>query len=75
MAGQVEIANDLRPQKRNYVGAHRELEARKHFFGDRGAAQHMTALEHQNFLAGARQIGGGGKAVMPPANDDCLVLV
>ena len=74
MAGQIEIANDLRPQQRDYIGAHRELESGKDFFGDGGAAEHVTALEHQNFFAGARQVSGVGEAVMASADDDCVVF-
>ncbi len=51
VARQVEVADDFRTQQRDHVGAHRELEARVDFFGDGGAAEHVAALEHENFLA------------------------
>ncbi len=74
MAGKVEIANDFRTQQRDHVGAHRELEAGKDFFRDSRAAEHVSALQHQNFLPGSRQIGGGGEAVVASSDDDCVVF-
>ena len=74
MAGQIEVANDLRAQQRDYVGAHRELESGKDFFGDGGAAEHVTTLQHQNFLTGAGQVGGRGEAVVASSDDDCVVF-
>src|SRR5690348_11337131 len=74
MAGQVEIANDLRAQQRDYVGAHRELESGKDFLGDGGASEHVAPLQHQDFLACARQIGGGGEAVVASSDNDCVVF-
>ena len=74
VAGKIEIANDLGPQQRDYVGTDRELESGEDFFGDRGAAEHVTALEHQDFFPGARQIGGGGQAVVASSDDDCIVF-
>ena len=72
--GQIEIANDFRAQQGDHVGADRELEAGKNFFGDRGAAEHVTAFQHQHFLAGARQVGGIDQAVVAAADDDHVVL-
>ena len=74
VAGKIEIANDLRAQQRDYIGADRELESGKNFFGDGGAAEHVTTLQHQNFFPGARQIGGGGEAVVASSDDDCVVF-
>ncbi len=74
MAGQIEVANDLRPQQRNHVGAHREFEARENFFGAGGAAQHVAAFKDQNFLAGTRQIRGVDQAVVASADHDHVVF-
>ena len=74
VAGKVEIANDLRPQQRDHVRAHRELEAGKNFFGEGRAAQHVAAFEHENFLAGARQISGVDEAVVASADHDHIVF-
>ena len=74
MARKIEIANDLRTQQRDHVGAHRELESGENFFGDGSAAEHVTAFEHENFLPRARQIGGGGEAVVASADDDYVVF-
>ena len=37
------------------------------------AAEHVTAFEHENFLAGARQIGGVDQAVVASADHDHIV--
>ena len=39
-----------------------------------GAAEHVAALEHQNFLAGARQVGGVDQAVVASADHDDVVF-
>ena len=63
------------PQQRDDVGADGELEAGKHFFGDRGAAEHVAAFEHQHFLARARQISSVDQSVMSATNDDDVVFI
>ncbi len=73
MAGKIEIADNLRPQQRDHVGAHRELESGEDFFGDGGPAEHVPALQHQHFLSGARQIGGVDEAVVASADHDHIV--
>src|SRR5713101_1593881 len=74
VTGQVEIADDLRPQKRHDVRAHRELKSRADFFGTGRAGQDVAALEHENFPAGLGQVGGGGQTVVASADDDYVVL-
>ena len=34
-----------------------------------GPAQPLAPLEHEDRLAGAREVGSGGEAVVPPADD------
>ena len=75
MTRQIEFANDLRTQERDDVRANRKLEAGKDFFRDGRAAEYVTALEHQNLLAGARKIGGVDQTVVAAANDDDVVLI
>ena len=60
--------------KRNHVGADGELEAGEDFFGNSGAAEHVTALEHQNFFAGAGEVGGVDQAVVASADHDDVVF-
>ena len=72
--GEVEVADDLGPQQRDDVGAHRELEAREDFLGHRRAAEHVTPFEDENFLSGAREVGGVDQAVVPASDDDDVVL-
>ena len=73
MARQVELADDLRPQQRHDVRADRELEAGEDLLGDRGAAEHVPALEHEHLAARARQVGGAGQPVVAAADDDRVV--
>ena len=74
VARQVEVADDFRPQQRDHVRADRELEARVDLFGDGGAAEHVAALEHENFLAGLGQVGGVDQAVVAAADHDDVVF-
>ena len=69
MARQVEVADDLGPQQRDDVRTDRVAEARKHFFGDGGAAEDVTALEDEDLAPRARQIRRGGQPVVPAADD------
>ena len=75
MARQIELADDLRPQQRDDVRADRELEARKHFFGDRRAAEHVPPLEHEDLPPRAREIRGVDQAVVAAADDDDVEYV
>ena len=74
VAGQVEVADDLRPQQRHHVRRHRELEAGEHLFGDRRATEHVTTLEHEHLASCARQVGRTGQAVVAAADDDRVIL-
>src|SRR5579863_7756259 len=73
VARQVELADDLGPKQGDDIGADGKLEAGKHLFGDRRAAQHVPALEHQNLLPGARQIRGVDQTVVSATDDDRVV--
>ena len=75
VAGKIEIANDLRPQQRDHVRADGKFEAGNDLFGASRAADDVTALQHQDLLAGAREIGGVDQAVVPAADDDGVVTV
>ena len=74
MTWKVEIANDLRPQQRNYIRANRELKPRHDLFGHGGATKHMAALQQQNFFSGACQVGGVHQAVVAAANHNYVVV-
>ena len=74
VAGKVEVANDFRPQQRDDVGANGKLESGEDFFGDGGAAEDVTAFEHEDFLAGAGEVGGVDEAVVAAADDDDVVF-
>ena len=51
------------------------LEAGIDLLGDRGAAEHVPALEHQHLPPRAREIGGVDQTVVPAADDDDVVVV
>ena len=74
VAREVEVADDFRAQQRDDVGADRELEAREDLFGDGGAAEHVTALEHENFFARLGEVGGVDEAVVASADHDDVVF-
>ena len=74
MTGQMQLADDFGAQQRDDVGADGEFEAWKDFFGDRSAADEMTAFEDQDFSAGPRQVRGSGQAIVSATDDDGVVL-
>ena len=70
---QLEIANDLGPEKAHDVGKHRELESRKNLLADGGTAQNLPALKHEHPPAGARQVRCRNQAIVAAADDDHVV--
>ena len=75
VAGQIEIADDLRAQQRHDVGADGDVEAGKHLFGHGRAAQHVPPLEHEHATPRARQIRRVRQPVVAAADHDHVVLV
>ena len=73
VAREIEVADDFRPQQRDYVRADGKFEAGKNFFGAGGAAENVAAFEHQNFLSGAGEVGGVDEAVVAAADHDYVV--
>ncbi len=71
---QVELADDLGPQQRHDVRAHRVLEAGVDLLGHRRAAEHVAALEHQHLPAGAREVRRAHQPVVAAANHDDVVV-
>src|SRR5215813_13955735 len=72
---QIKLANNFGTQQRNDIRTHLELKARKYFFRDCRTAQHVRALEHQDFLAGACEVSGIHKSIVATANNDDVVTV
>ena len=73
--GQLQVGDDLRVEQADGVGRDRIAETRMEFLGDRGAADHLAALDHLHAQPGHRQIGRAGEAVMPRADDDNVGFV
>ena len=71
---QVEVADDLRAEERDDVGADRVLEARIDLLGDRRAAEHVAPLEHEHLAPRAREIRRVHQAVVAAADDDDIVI-
>ncbi len=69
---QLEVADDLGPQQAHHVGELAEAVAREDFFGDGGATDDLAPLEHDHFLAGAREVRGRDHAVVAGADDDSI---
>ena len=57
-------------QQAGEVGAGRHADAGEGLFDGAGAADAFAAFEHEDALAGARQVGGAGRAVVAGADDD-----
>src|ERR1041384_7700191 len=75
MAWQVEVANDLWPQKGNNVRTDRELESGENLFRDGGGTEHVSALQHQHFFARTSKVRSVREAVVASANHDNVVFV
>ena len=75
MPRQIEFTNNFGSQQRYNIRADGKLETGKHFFRNRSTAEHMPALQHEDLFAGAREIRGIHKTVMPASNNDDVVLV
>ncbi len=61
------------PQQAHDVREHREREAGEDLLAHRRAADALAPLEHDDALAGAREIGGADEAVVAAADDDRVV--
>jgi hypothetical protein len=68
--GECELFDDKWMQEAGEIGAGRHLHAREWFFDGAGAADALARFKDQDALAGAREIGGAGEAVVARADDD-----
>ncbi len=76
VAVELEIAQDRGRQQAHHVGEHGDLVVRAPWlFGDGRSADQRPALEHHGAFAGSREVRGGDEAVVPAADDDCVVGV
>ncbi len=73
--GKFQIRNDLRVEQAHRVGGDRIAEARREFFGDGGAADHLAALDDLHPQPGHRKISCAGEAVVPRTDDDDVCFV
>ncbi len=69
VARQVEVADDFRVEQRDGIGGHRIAEAGVELLGHGGAADDRSPLEHRDFEARRREIGGAHQAVVAAADD------
>ena len=70
LLGEPQVADDLRIEQAHSVGRDRVAEARMKLLRDRGAADHLAALDDAHAQARHREIGRAGEAVMASADDD-----
>jgi len=75
VAGQLELADDLRAQERDDVGGDAEPEPRHDLLGDGSASEDVPALEHDDAEPGACQICAADEAVVAAADDDRVVAL
>src|ERR1700678_499334 len=62
-------------EKSGQIGARRHPHAREGFFDRTSAAHACPALEHQDALAGACQVGSASEAVVTRTDDDDVPLL
>ena len=72
---QVELPDDLRPQQRDHVRTLRKQEPGKNLFCHCGAAQHVPALENDDFLPCFCKIRGIDQPIVAAADDDHVVVL
>src|SRR5207249_1614827 len=72
VTGQVEFGDDEGMEEADEVRAraHHEPAIVKRAVESARSAQLLPAFEHEDGASGAREIGGGGQAVVPAADDD-----
>src|SRR5271168_5313005 len=75
MAGQIEVADNLRAQQGHHIRKYGKLEAGNDFFGNCSAAEHVPPFEHEHFLALAGEISRVDQAVVPAADDNNVVFL
>ncbi len=69
-SNQAQLIDHQRMQKSGEVRAGRHADAGEGLFDGTGASDARAALQHQDALAGAGQVGCAGEAVMTCADDD-----
>ena len=70
---EVELPDDLGPEQRDHVGTDGEFEPWENFLSDRRSAEHVTALQDQDLLSRASQVGRVDQAVVTAADDNDVV--
>jgi hypothetical protein len=70
---QIEVADNLGPEEAVDVCCCRNLEAGPQLLGDAGAAQNLSALQHQDLDTGFGQVRGSHKTVVTAADNDEVV--
>ena len=73
MAGEVELADDLRAEQRNDVGGHAEPESGEDLLGDGRSSHQVAALEDDDAEARPGQVGRGGQPVVTSPHDRDVV--
>src|SRR5216684_7716437 len=74
VSGKIKVADYLRPQQRYDVRTNGKFESGENFFRHRGPAEHVTALQHEDFLTRACEIRGVGQAIVSAADYDYVVF-
>ena len=73
MPGEIELADDVRPQQRHDVRALGEVEAGEDLFGHRRAAHDVPPLEDEHPSSRAREIGRRSEAIVAATDHDHVV--
>src|SRR5256885_7459644 len=73
MAPELQVTDDLGAQQAVHVRGGGHLEARPSLLGPARPAHHVTPLQHQHALAGAREVGRGDEAVVAGPDDSDVV--
>src|SRR5438874_429330 len=71
---QLEVVDDALLQQAGEIGGRRYPKAGPHLFGDRAAADELTALKHEHSLPCPGQVRGRYQTVVARAHNDRVVL-
>ena len=73
MIGEIEIADHFGPEHAGNVRSGRGAAAWGYFFSNAASAHDVSPLEDEGRISRARQVCGGGEAVMSCADNHCVV--
>jgi hypothetical protein len=73
MLGQLQIADNFRPEHARDIRCGGGLAPRRDFLGDATTADYLSSFQNQSAQSGPGKIGRSGESVVAAANDNCVI--